>query len=187
MPTAANVGVGKPNTAGAIYVAPATATCPTTINGSMTGFSELGYASEDGLTNSISENYDDITAWGGDNVLTTLTSSNETFQVTMIETTEAVAKEYFGASNVSTTDGVTTITSNAKEKGAHPWVFEILLSDTKKERICVPNGKVTEVGDIVYKDGEAVGYQMTIRALPDSSGNRAYRYIGTISTSSTPA
>ena len=52
----------------------------------------------------------------------------------------------------------------------------MLLSNAVK-RVVIPNGVVTEVGDVVYKDDEPLGYETTIQALPDSNGNTHYEYI----------
>ena len=44
------------------------------------------------------------------------------------------------------------------------------------KRVVLPDAKVGEVGDIVYKDDEAVGYELTLTALPDEDGNTHYEY-----------
>ena len=41
----------------------------------------------------------------------------------------------------------------------------------------IPSGKVIELGDVVCKDDEAIGYEVTLAASPDASGNTAYEYI----------
>src|SRR5690606_28078108 len=38
-------------------------------------------------------------------------------------------------------------------------------------RIYVPDGQVTEVGEVTYSDGELVGYQVTVEAFRDSELN----------------
>lgn len=182
MSNSLNVGVGKPRAAGSVYAAPIGTTVPTTASETLDpAFGELGYASDAGLVNSVNETSEDIKAWGGDTVLVVSTDSSETFQITMIETNKNVAVEFFGRDNVTGDDETgLVIISNANEKEIHPWVFETLISTERKQRIVVPRGKVRELGDLTYVDGQPIGYSMTIQALPDEEGNRVYRYTASV-------
>ena len=53
----------------------------------------------------------------------------------------------------------------------------MILSDNTKKRITIPTAKVSAVGDIVYGDEDAVGYDTTIDCIPDEAGNTHYEYM----------
>lgn len=109
------------------------------------------------------------------------TSRSETFTFTFIETTPAVLEEVYGPENVTVeANGDIAVLHNARELPRRMYVFEILLSGNRVKRIVVPNALVTEVGDVTYVDGEAIGYEVTLSAFPDDEGNTAYEYIGDI-------
>lgn len=176
-----NVSVGKPKAGGAVFVAPITAVPPLDAVTPLDElFENVGYCSEDGLTNSVSTDSTSIKAWGGDEVLNIQTSRSETFSFAMIETNEAALKQIYGEDNVSIDGTSLSILHNSKLKVSHVWIFEILLTNDRIKRIVVPSGKITSVDDIAYKDGEAIKYGVTLSALPDTSGNTAYEFIAEI-------
>ena len=178
-PIVGNVSTGKPSVNGGIWIADAGTTPPTDATTTLTGFTALGYVSEDGLTNSNSPESDTGKAWGGDIVITYQTEKPDTFQFTLIGSKDVdVLEAVYGSANVSGTlsTGI-TVTANATEAEEHVWVFEMVMRDNTYKRIVVPAGKVTEVGDISYTDDAIVGYELTIQAFPDTSNNTHYEYI----------
>ena len=53
----------------------------------------------------------------------------------------------------------------------------MILRGNIAKRVVIPRGKVSEMGDVVYKDNEVIGYELTITCLPDSDGNTHYEYL----------
>lgn len=175
-----NVSYGKPLTDGAISTAPLGATLPTDATTKLdTKFKSLGYVSEDGITNENSPESEKIKAWGGKTVLVSQTEKPDTYQFTLIEVLNLdVLKVVYGDENVSGTlkTGI-TIKANAKPMQARCFVIETLLNGDTIKRMVIPNGVISEVGEISYKDDEAIGYETTIECLPDKDGNTHYEYI----------
>lgn len=179
MSTATNVTAAKPAIGGSIYWAPIGTTLPTDSSTALAAaFKHLGYISEDGVTNSFSPESDVIKAWGGDTVLPLFTGREDTFQFTLLEALlDEVRKLVFGDSNVTGTLAAGLVTkASASDLGDHAFVFEMILRNGVKNRIVIPIAKVTEVGDIVYSDSDAVGYEITLTASADSTGYTHYEY-----------
>lgn len=180
--TVANVTAGKPQASGYIYRAPAGTTPPADASTSLaSAFVCLGYASDDGVKNEHSTE-ETVKAWGGDVVLTT---HEDKFTFTLIESLSAdVLAAVYGDDNVSGTALSTGISVSVNDSSPTQdvWVIEMLLNADTLKRIVIPKGMVSEVGEITYKDDEAVGYEITLIAGADESGNTHYEYLKTAST-----
>lgn len=180
MATASNVTVGKPNIAGAIYRAPKGTAIPVDASTSLASdFINLGYIGEDGVVNSNTRTSDDFKAWGGDTVLTNQTEYKDTFKFKFLETmNKDVLETVYKSTNVTGTDLATglTVKANAQELDEYVWVIDMILRDNVLNRIVIPDGKISEVGDITYSDSDVVAFDVTVTAFPDSDGNTHYEY-----------
>lgn len=174
-----NVSVGKPKVGGAIFRAPLTTKLPTTAKEELAeGFENLGYISDSGLVNSNSPSSSSVKAWGGDTVGNYQTDKPDTFKFTMLESLRsAVLKAVYGDSNVTgeLTTGM-TVKANSTDQEPKAWVSDMILQGGVLKRVVIPKARVTEVGDVTYVDGEPIGYEVTISAEPDASGNTHYEY-----------
>lgn len=178
--TVKNVTAGKPAIGGAVHRAPLGTALPISATAELpAAFIQLGYVSEDGLTNSDSRDSESVKAWGGDTVLNVLTSREDTFKFTLLEALNTeVLKMVYGDENVTgdvSTGVVVKANSNCDTEAVY--VIDMILKDNTLKRIVLPDARVSEVGDISYKDAEAVGYETTLTCMPDSEGNTHYEYI----------
>lgn len=181
MPTAANVSTGKPKVSGAIYRAALGTVLPTSASATLAaGFHELGYVSEDGVTNDNTPSTTNIKAWGGAVVLVTTDEKPDTWAMTLIESLNPnVPESIYGSAHV-TYDAVNEtieIQATADQMEEFSYVIDVAMKGGAMKRIVIPNGSLSDLGEIVYKDNEAVSYPITITALPDSSGVTHYEYI----------
>lgn len=172
----ANVSVGKPAVGGAIFSAPLGTTLPTNATETLdSAFVCMGYVSEDGLRNNNTPTSSEIKAWGGDVVATVGTEKKDQFGYKLIEALNTdVLKSVYGSGNVSgdLATGI-TVRANSTEVEARAWVYDTIMNGNVLKRIVVPNAKISEVKEIVYKDNDAVGYDITINAMP---GGEAFGY-----------
>jgi len=180
---AGNVSVGKPKVGGAIWVAPKGTQLPTNATAPLpAAYKCLGYANEDGVSNGVSTDTSEIKAWGGDTVYTARTGYSETFKYTLIESKNVdVLKSVYGDDNVvgdSLEDGI-VVKHTGADLPKMVFVFEFVLSGGTLKRVVVEDGQVTEVGEVTYSDGDAIGYETTVAAYPGADGASSKEYIVT--------
>lgn len=166
--TAANVMVAG---SGAIFHAPLATTLPTTAFTALNAaFKDVGYVSEDGVTESQGAESNPIKAWGGDTVRTVQTAHNVTYRFSMIETNDESVALFYGNGTAASH----VINGDVLEH--QEFVLDMLDGDAVI-RIVIPDGQITERGEVVYASGGAMLYPVTITCYPDDSGNKAYKYI----------
>ena len=187
-----NVAVGKPKVGGAIHVAPAGTTLPTDATTALAAaFVNLGYVSEDGLTNSNSAAVETIHAWGKD-IIFSKDGDDETYSWTLLEVLDANVQKFIrGADNVTVAEGGAMSVqvrrpSERTQMEEHVIVVDMILRK-RAVRHVIPRGVITEVGEVTYTDDNTVGYQVTVTALADENGNSHYEYTAAPAAAPAPA
>lgn len=147
---------------GVIASGPLTATAPTDAVAALpSGFVDLGYVSEDGVTETSTQTVEKIRAWQKAAVVRqTVTEGESTFPYTLIQTNAAVLAEYYGATVAN--DG-SIVLDPTRERPHRSYIIDVIDGD-ELIRTYIPDGQVTEVGDQVYQNGQPIGYEMTLTA-----------------------
>lgn len=155
--SAENVVVGI---TGKVYVGATSATAPASSTATLTGFTELGYVSADGVTFSNDRATNQIRAWqNADLVREIVTEGTTTYQFTLLESNQDVIETYFGGSLV---DGKLELVPTATG-GSKSFVIDI-VDGAKAIRHYVPLGEVLSIEAQQIQNGEAIVYGMTVTA-----------------------
>lgn len=145
---------------GKVYVAPTTASAPTGSDSVLTGFTELGYVSADGIEISHDRSTSQIRAWQNSDLVREITTeATTTYTLTLLESNEDVIETYFGSSIVSGKVQVNPSSTGGRKS----WVIDV-VDGTDVIRHYIPSGEVTAVESQTFANGEAIGYGITITA-----------------------
>jgi hypothetical protein len=162
----------------AVYVAnkgTTAPTSPTTTPG--TGWTELGWLGDDGLTETRDVSADQKRAWqGGALVRTVRSSDTRRFKCVAWETSTTTIALTRPGSTPTTTTGVTHTSVKAYTgSDIRAWIIDQRDGAIDNRKI-IPQGEVVEMGDIVGKNGELVAYELTIECYPASDGTLYEEY-----------
>lgn len=172
---------------GVVRVAPLATTAPTDIDATWTGSDDLGYISEDGIVESNTLTTEKKRAWQRNAVVRTVVTEGETtFQFTMIQTSSATLAEYYGIEVADIDEATGSFVSNpGVEKPRKSYVLDFIDGD-ELIRKYIPDGQITETGDISYVSQELIMYPVTLTAYDNESLNGSVKHYYSVLIDETP-
>lgn len=174
---AAEVTVGSASATGAIFVSPTTGTLPTDATTALTGFTLLGFTSEDGVEISESNSNEAIHAWEGRvEVYNVITEYTEQVAFTPIQCNADVAKLTWGDDMVTVdADGNIAARHHGKTLSPVLIVIETVPREGIVKRYCM-TAQLTERGSATLDGTQVDGRQLTFNAIADANGVTMYEY-----------
>ncbi|MFI0469296.1 hypothetical protein ACH347_34925 [Saccharopolyspora sp. 5N102] len=170
---AVNAELARLGVTGALRTGPVGTTAPTDLGTWASGMVDLGYISEDGITESSDEDKQEFTPWQSSTpIRTEITRSTKTFQATLWESNFNTISLYYrvGLEDMTQTgtgaDAVVSFAEKGKPKRDLRAFGIDVIDGTYHRRIFLPYAEVTERGEITYKSDTLIGYQVTITAYP---------------------
>lgn len=153
---------------GTVSYAPVGSTAPTdAITVLDATFLDVGYISEDGVVEARDRSTNNIIVWqNAETVRTSITEASITVNFTMVETNPNSLALFYGAS-VDGTDGSIEIVP-AQTGGRRSFVVDYVDGE-KFVRLYIPQGEVTEVGEVTLANSDPVGYEVTLYGYPDAT------------------
>lgn len=149
---------------GKVYIGETSAAAPTASDSTLTGFTELGYVSSDGITVNRERSTNQIRAFqNADLVREVVTEASASYTFALLESKTEVLEAYFGAEIV----GGKIELNPSNTGGRKSFVFDIVDGDDVI-RHYVPLGEVTQVDAQTFANGEAIMYGITVTAYSSS-------------------
>lgn len=146
------------------------------------GFSVLGFISEDGYVESVSEDSNDLVDMNGDLMDSSNSNRVETAQLTLAEIKADTLKRQYGESNVTDEGGLITVKHNSDSHPTFAYVLLMQLKNGRKWTKVVPMGQSSDLDDLTISSSELCQRALTLKYLTDSNGNTCYDYIESTET-----
>lgn len=143
------------------------AVAPTNASGTLdASWADLGYVSEDGVTETTEQSTTPLRAWQNAKKVRTLIEEGAIrYQFTLIQTNADTVAFYYGGTVES--DGSIVI-DPTRERPVLAFDIDVIDGESII-RAYAPEAQVVEVGDQVYASGEAIGYEVTVECSYNES------------------
>ena len=173
----ANVSVGKGAVGGYFFTAATSATLPTDYTTALSGFTNIGFITDEGIEAAKDAEQTDFKDLNGDVIASEASSITRTIDVNFAEMNADSLKEVFGQSNVTSSSGKTTVKHNNTAMPERAIVMELVLRDGRKWRRVIPRAKVTSWESMTVAATDLVAMGVTYTMFPNSLGDYMYDYI----------
>ena len=180
---ALNATLARLGVTGAVRTGPTGIVVPTGMEAWGEEWADLGYISDDGLTEDIDEDSETFTPWqSASPIRVEVTRSVKTFQFTCWESNFNTISLYYrtDAEDMDVTgtgaDQVVSFNEAGKPKRQlRAFGFDMIDGSYHRRAVC-PLAEVTERGSLTYKSDELIAYELTVTAYPGSDGVSIKRF-----------
>ncbi len=138
-------------------------------------FSEIGALSSDGVTESTSQDRTSVFIWQNNALVRQIPGEyTKTYSLAAAETSLMTLGINFPGSTITQTSEGVSVVERPPSTDIRAWVLHG-IDGTKAQRIVVPQGEITERGDVVWSAEGITVYEWTLSAYV-TNGVIAYRY-----------
>ncbi len=165
-----NAGAAKGKAGGYAFFLPASVAVPTDYTTALPdGAMNIGYVSEDGITDSPEFETEEHKDGNGDSVATTQSGYAKTLTMKPIEHKADTLRLAYGEDNVTDTDGALTVHNKGTYGMAGALVLELVMRGSRAARRVYPNVEVTEVGEATMVSGDLFATELTLTVYKDDA------------------
>ncbi|MFI2216526.1 hypothetical protein ACH47B_06540 [Rhodococcus sp. NPDC019627] len=161
---------------GALRVAPKGSTFPVEMGAWTAPFVDLGYISDEGITENREADSTPFTPWQTNAPIRVETTSEIiTWETVLWTTSFDTVSVYFKVKEadmeVGTVDTavVSFVDGDKKDRDLRAWGIDV-IDGVYARRVSIPNGEVTERGGLTYRKDQLIGYPVTVTAYPGPDG-----------------
>jgi len=148
---------------------------PTDATTAPTGYNDYGYVSDGGVKLAIGTTITDIKAWGGDVVRSIRSEHKVTINLEFLETNAFTLAAYSGDTSATATSARIQNVGGLRQK----WIIDT-IDGPDTFRLVIPDGQITELGDLTLSTEEAIKFPITFTCYPDVTSSKAYIYVNNV-------